>query len=492
MADLEGMAELGRFADGVSLWSRMIALAAPDMRPQVFRNCITEGADFVRNGADRTLIIDELIERAERHDLVNSLGGLEVVERTIIDALDAPRTNGSVDDFPLAPPDAPPTDAPPTDAPPARQLRYLDIVHLVRPAPARRWVVQNLVPMANVTLLSGDGGVGKTLLAQQLAVATVLGRDWLGMMPTPGPVMLVSAEDDAAEIHFRLDRIASHYGAGFDELADLHIVTLVGEESALAITTPSGLIKPTALFEAVAREAERIKPVWIGFDTAADMFVVEERDRSQARQCVNLLRGLAVRVDCAALLLSHPSRAGMREGDGQSGSTAWNNSVRSRLYLYRPEEGEAEADVRVLETMKANYSAHGDKLQLSWKDGLLALAPGQIMPATSYDRATADRATNGVFKQLLEFHNNNDIPVSPATTARNFAPSVFAKLPEATPLHSSYRVRMRMFRDAMHAMLKSGEVKTGQGPIAQKPSKRNACIYVARLHPDADPEPKLF
>src|SRR5689334_19490826 len=47
--------------------------------------------------------------------------------------------------------------------------------------PERRWLVRNRIPMANVTLLSGDGAAGKTTIALQLAVAVASGAgDWLG------------------------------------------------------------------------------------------------------------------------------------------------------------------------------------------------------------------------------------------------------------------------------------------------------------------------
>jgi hypothetical protein len=45
------------------------------------------------------------------------------------------------------------------------------------------------------------------------------------------------------------------------------------------------------------------------------------------------LRGLALETSSTALLLAHPSLSGMASGSGTSGSTAWSNSVRSRLYL---------------------------------------------------------------------------------------------------------------------------------------------------------------
>ena len=41
------------------------------------------------------------------------------------------------------------------------------------PIPARPWHVEGLIPGRTVTMLGGDGGVGKSLLALQLAVEVV-------------------------------------------------------------------------------------------------------------------------------------------------------------------------------------------------------------------------------------------------------------------------------------------------------------------------------
>jgi len=51
----------------------------------------------------------------------------------------------------------------------------------------RAWIVRNMIPARNVTLLTGQGGVGKTLLMQQMSAATVLGKDWVGELPEPVP-----------------------------------------------------------------------------------------------------------------------------------------------------------------------------------------------------------------------------------------------------------------------------------------------------------------
>src|SRR5690606_40940583 len=64
-----------------------------------------------------------------------------------------------------------------------------------------------------------------------------------------------------------------------------------------------------------------------------DLFGGDEINRNQVRRFIGMLRALAIAFDTAVVLLSHPSVQGMQTGTGTSGSTAWNNSVRSRLYL---------------------------------------------------------------------------------------------------------------------------------------------------------------
>ena len=184
-------------------------------------------------------------------------------------------------------------------------------------APEREWVVQDRVPLKNVTLLSGEGGVGKSIVSLHLAVATVLGRDWLSTLPTPGPALVVCCEDDADELHRRLDRIVEHYSstcsATYGELKDMYLLSLAGQNAVLAAPNCNGLVQATKLFGRIHEAACDIRPRLIVLDNSADVFAGNENDRAEVRQFVTLLRDMAISANAGMLLTSHPSLTGISE-----------------------------------------------------------------------------------------------------------------------------------------------------------------------------------
>src|SRR3546814_6141812 len=72
---------------------------------------------------------------------------------------------------------------------------------------------------------------------------------------------------------------------------------------------------------------------------------------------------LAMKVDGSVLLIGHPNKA----GDSFSGSTAWENQVRSRLFMERPADT-LDRDVRVLSRQKANYAQNGEEIAFRWHE----------------------------------------------------------------------------------------------------------------------------
>jgi RecA-family ATPase len=231
----------------------------------------------------------------------------------------------------------------------------------------------DLFPARNVVLLSGDGGVGKSLLALQLALCISTAIRWLDIEVASGPVVYLSAEDDEMEVANRVKEIASADNIDLHDAASLVMLYMAGEDATLGFEDRSnGSVKRTELYERLHATLDWYSPVLLILDNLADVFAGNENNRSAVKHFIGLLRRLAVQHDCVVMLLAHPSLAGMASGSGLSGSTAWNNSARSRLYLRRDTDGtghEADKTVRVLETMKANYGPMGSTIDLRWENG---------------------------------------------------------------------------------------------------------------------------
>jgi RecA-family ATPase len=321
------------------------------------------------------------------------------------------------------------------------------------PVPERAWVVRDRIPLGNVALLSGEGAVGKTILSLHLAVATVLGRDWACAMPELGPALVVACEDDADELHRRLDAIVRHYGVTFADLGDLHVASLAGRDALLATPRRDGLLAPTKLLARVHEAACDIKPRLIVLDNSADVFGGNENDRAQVRQFIGMLRGLAMAANAGVLLTSHPSLTGISTGTGLSGSTAWNASVRSRLYFKRAtteKDEEPDPDLRLLEVVKNNYGPVGETITLRWKDGLFlpVAAPGSL------EKLAREQKIDQLFLMLLDRWNGQGRNVSDKKTANAYAPTRFAEEPEA----KADKATKRELTEAMERLFRAGTI----------------------------------
>jgi RecA-family ATPase len=334
-----------------------------------------------------------------------------------------------------------------------------------------RWLATARIPAGNVALLSGDGAAGKTTIALQLCVATVLGMDWLGsIIDTPGPAIFFSAEEDSEEIHRRLLAILGERGHSFGDLRhQLHVHCIPGQDSVLGRPDRSNTIQPTNLFLQLELSAKNIRPALIVIEAAADVFAGNENDRSQVRQFIGLLRRLALASGAAVLLIQHPSLTGLASGSGTSGSTAWNNSVRSRLNFTaaKPRDGDdADPDVRMLRVMKSNYGPAGELVRLRWHNGVFVPEGG---PST-IERAAAETFADDAFLRCLDVKAAQGINVGPAS-GKNYAPVVFEPMTEASG-HKRRALAM-----AMERLLSAGRIRVDTlGP----PSKRRDILVRGR------------
>ncbi len=113
-------------------------------------------------------------------------------------------------------------------------------------------------------------------------------------------------------------------------------------------------------------------PALVVLDTAADLFEGNENSRTQVRQFIQGALGkIAREANCGVLLCAHPSANGLSNGSGNGGSTAWHNTVRSRLYLSSDDKG-----IRNLSRKKANYCSTGEEIKLKWIKGAFEVIDG--------------------------------------------------------------------------------------------------------------------
>ena len=322
-----------------------------------------------------------------------------------------------------------------------------------RPIKPREWLIENFIPNNTVTLLGGDGGSGKSLLAMMLAVSTAAAQDvkWVGRLPVQGPSIYVGAEDDIDEMHRRLSDINEASMIGFTDLKNMHICSLAGQDALLAVENPkTKTLQPTPLFFEIRDKIEAERPKLVVFDTLADLFGANENDRALARQFVGMLRGLAIQFQCAVVLLAHPSLSGMSSGSGTSGSTGWNNSVRSRLYLERITEDGYEPNhlARRLSVKKNNYGTTGDEITMTYDSGVFKADKVEA----GLDKMASSAKAERVFLKLLHQVNEQGRRVN-ASAGVNFAPKLFSEM------HDNEDVVKRGFKRAMEALLAKGTIK---------------------------------
>jgi RecA-family ATPase len=163
-----------------------------------------------------------------------------------------------------------------------------------QPIPPREWIVPQYIPHPTVSLLYGDdGAVGKSLLALQLGVGRALAREWIGTLPEPGRTIYFSAEDDADEMHRRLDDIRRFYGATWAQIGEgLRLRDSVGADAVLC-SWQQGLVKPSEVMLHLIQHIDAFQPEIIIIDTLADTYPGDENDRAQARQFIGMLKQVA-------------------------------------------------------------------------------------------------------------------------------------------------------------------------------------------------------
>jgi RecA-family ATPase len=237
--------------------------------------------------------------------------------------------------------------------------------------PELLWLVPHHFSAGSVALVAGDGGTGKTTLLMQLLNAAALGLKWLGHACERARGLMLACEDGVIPLLWRQRAITRALGIPWlaPYQAGLQIWPRAGQDNTLFQFNPlSGEVEPTHLWQRLEHRCRRDQIRYLAIDTVGQTCAVNGNDEHQVVNTVAYFRRLAMALDGVVILTKHPSLSGRALGTGESGSTAWSNTVRSRFYLSRDKEKRL-----TWRGMKSNYDSLDEDLPLRWQDGVFVV-----------------------------------------------------------------------------------------------------------------------
>ena len=208
------------------------------------------------------------------------------------------------------------------------------------------WLVPQLLPLGEVSLLGADGGTGKGIWQAQLIAYVTAGRT-SGFFPQPpektGSVLLFSGEDDPGKV-----LKARLTAAG----ADMSRVMVVTSDAYFARTGSPLCIPDTSFAKYVGKAA----PALVIIDPLQSFLPagVEMASRNQMRSALLPLKALCAKHGCAALISMHTNKRANVSGRARlaDSSDIW-DIARSVLMMGRDKNSEK----LYLSHEKSSYSA---------------------------------------------------------------------------------------------------------------------------------------
>ncbi len=316
------------------------------------------------------------------------------------------------------------------------------------------------VPCDEVTLLAGHGGGGKSYVALNIAVHVALGMRFGSLATTQTKVLFFSGEDGAKVLRQRLAKICRALKIDLAQLdGKLHLLDAsdidpaLHREQRVLIAGRQSIVTETPLVATLAALVKKLAVGMVVVDNASDAYDDDEIKRARVRSFIRSLRSRIARPGRAVLLLAHVNKDSAKGGrnagtEDYSGSTAWHNSVRSRLSL-TPDGENAMSIVHA----KANLGAKTVPVRIEWCDGVPMVA-GSYHNAGSeaakafvkgLERAADDAAKAALVSLIQDFDKRGER----VTTSAQGSATVFKLLsaqPDFPKNTDSARL-MRLLRD---------------------------------------------
>ena len=326
------------------------------------------------------------------------------------------------------------------------------------------WLVPQLLPLGEVSLLGADGGTGKGIWQAQLIAYVTAGKT-SGFFPLPpqqtGKVLLLAGEDDPGKV-----LKARLTAAG----ADMSRVMVVTSDAYFARTGSPLCIPDTGFAKYVGKAA----PALVIIDPLQSFLPagVEMASRNQMRSALLPLKALCAKHGCAALISMHTNKRANVSGRARlaDSSDIW-DIARSVLMMGRDKNSEK----LYLSHEKSSYSAPA-------RTALLHIEQAQVEGVTTAV-AVFDSRTDKKDADFVEERR-----VRTAQTKEDTAQAILNVLAESklgsmpsTQLRAEVMKEMgcsdRTYERAYADMIRKGELHKRQ--IMQKNGERGWFTFLA-------------
>jgi RecA-family ATPase len=318
-----------------------------------------------------------------------------------------------------------------------------------RKAPPRCFLLPEWIPASCVTLLHGFGGVGKSLLAQQIGTAAAFQHELLGGTADACPVLAWWGEDDRNEIWRRQEHINA--ALGIDSIADLEGKVIwrpcPGDDITLFSAANESDFTTTPEFRVLREQILDLK-VRLGIlDSATQIAAIPENNRPLVTRCLQALTKICLEAPTTILLIGHNNRAG-----DFSGSSAWENRARARAHMKRDKNKDGSETIKLCRP-KANYAGIEDGVTLEWHAGTYRCTDHRFETyGDRLERECRDRQIDQAFLDAVDRLTEQRRALSASKQATNYAPKVIVASGAATGL------TQRDLEKAMNRLFADGQI----------------------------------
>lgn len=208
-----------------------------------------------------------------------------------------------------------------------------------------QWLVPDLIPLGEISLLGADGGTGKGFWTAQLIACVTTGKT-SGFFPVPpaqtGRVLVLSGEDDPGKV------LTTRYMAAGADMSKVHVMTadqyFIENDKILCVND-----------KALADFVDTIEPILVLVDPLQGFLPgnVDMGSRNQIRRTLTPLQAINIKHNCATLIVMHTNKKQGVSGRGRlaDSSDIWDIARSVLIMGYSKNDGKIYVSHE-----KSNYS----------------------------------------------------------------------------------------------------------------------------------------